>query len=202
MGSVDVDSEPGDCGATVVRAYRFALDPAPAQHRALYSHAGAARFAWNWALAKCRERYAAEHRWFSAQELHKLWNQAKLADPALAWWTENSKCAYQEAFRDLDRALSDFIKSRKGQRRGKRLGFPKFKKRGRCWDSFRFSTGAMRCAGATVTLPRLGTIRTHESTRKLSRRLDAGTARILSATVSRTAPGTGFLAAQAAPRQS
>jgi putative transposase len=45
----------------------------------------------------------------------------------------------------------------------------------------------MRCAGTTVTLPRLGTIRTHESTRKLARRLKAGTARILSATVSRTA---------------
>ena len=38
-----------------------------------------------------------------------------------------------------------------------------------------------------MTLPRLGTIRTHESTRKLARRLENGTARILSATVSRTA---------------
>jgi putative transposase len=38
-----------------------------------------------------------------------------------------------------------------------------------------------------VTLPRLGTVRTHEPARKLARRLDNGTARILSATVSRTA---------------
>ena len=35
-----------------------------------------------------------------------------------------------------------------------------------------------------VTLPRMGRVRTHESTRKLARRLEAGTARILSATVS------------------
>ena len=34
-----------------------------------------------------------------------------------------------------------------------------------------------------VTLPRLGTIKTHESTRKLARRVEAGTARILKATV-------------------
>jgi putative transposase len=34
-----------------------------------------------------------------------------------------------------------------------------------------------------VTLPRLGTIRTHENTRKLQRRLAGGSARILSATV-------------------
>ena len=94
---------------------------------------------------------------------------------------------YQESFRDLDRALKDFIRSKKGERRGKQLGFPKFKKRGKCRDSFRFSTGMLRCAANTVTLPRLGMIRTHESTRKLARRLEAGTARVLSATVSRTA---------------
>jgi len=38
-----------------------------------------------------------------------------------------------------------------------------------------------------VTLPRVGTIKTHESTRKLARRLETGTARILSATVRRDA---------------
>jgi putative transposase len=170
----------------VTQAYRFALDPSPAQERALRSHAGAARFAWNWALDRCRERYAAEARWYSGGELHRLWNARKKADPGLAWWGENSKCAYQESFRDLDRALRDFIKSRNGERKGKRLRFPRFKKRGRGKDSFRL-TGTLRCERGAVTLPRLGTVRTHEPTRKLARRLEAGTARILSATVSRTA---------------
>lgn len=170
----------------VSQAYRFALDPSPPQGRALRSHAGAARFAWNWGLAKCKERYEAEGKWYSAVDLHKLWNAGKKADPALAWWSENSKCAYQEAFRDLDRALRDFAKSRKGQRKGKRLGFPGFKKRGKARDSFRL-TGALRCDGNTVTLPRLGTLGTHESTGKLSAEIADGTVRILSATVSRTA---------------
>jgi putative transposase len=171
----------------VIQAYRFALDPSPAQERKLRSHAGAARFAWNWGLARCQERYVAEGRWYSAIDLHKLWNAQKKTDPALSWWAENSKCAYQESFRDLDRALRDFIKSGKGRRRGQRLGFPRFKKRGECRDSFRFTTGAIRCDRGTVTLPRLGTVRTHESARKLARRLESGTARVLSATVSRTA---------------
>ena len=61
----------------VVRAYRFALDPSAAQERALRSHAGAARFGWNWGLAKCQERYAAEGKWYSAAELHRLWNAAE-----------------------------------------------------------------------------------------------------------------------------
>jgi putative transposase len=158
----------------VIQAYRFALEPTPAQERALRSHAGASRFAWNWGLARVRERYTAEGKWYSGIDLHKMWNAAKKADPALAWWRQNSKCAYQEAFNDLDRALRDFVASKKSLRKGKRLGFPKTKKRGKCKDSFRFGTGAIRCAGTTVTLPRLGTIRTNESTRKRGRTRCAG----------------------------
>ena len=138
-------------------------------------------------MARCQERYETERKWHSAKELHLIWNQVKKADPSLAWWSENSKCAYQEAFRDLDRALHNFTASKKGIRKGRRLGFPKFKKRGKCKESFRLSTGAMRCAGRTVTLPKLGTIAMHESTRKLARLLEQDTGRILSATVSRTA---------------
>ena len=40
--------------ATVMQAYRFALDPSAAQARDLERHAGAARFAFNWALAQVK----------------------------------------------------------------------------------------------------------------------------------------------------
>ena len=66
---------------SVCQAYRFALEPTPAQERALRSHAGAARFAWNRGLAACKERYEAERRWYSATHLHKMWNAAKKVDP-------------------------------------------------------------------------------------------------------------------------
>ena len=176
-----------DGAMRVHQAYRFALDPTSMQERALRSHAGASRFAWNWGLAKCQERYAAEGRWYLAIDLIKLWNAEKKSDPALAWWRENSKCTYEQAFRDLDRALRDFVKSRKGERKGRRIGFPRYKKRGKCRDSFRLAGDRVRCSGKTVTLTRIGTIASHEPTRKLARRLDNRTARILSATVSRTA---------------
>jgi putative transposase len=171
----------------VCQAYRFALDPTPRQEQMLRSHAGARRFAWNLGLSWCQQRYAAERKWYSAAEMHRMWNVAKKADPGLGWWAENSKCVYQEAFRDLDRALRDYGRSKRGERKGKRLGFPRPKKRSKCKDAFRFCTGVMRCSGATVTLPRLGTLRTHESTCKLAQRLAVGTARVVSATVSRTA---------------
>lgn len=75
----------------VRQAYRYALDQTAAQERGLWSHAGASRFAWNWGLARCKERYEAEGRWYSAADLHKLWNAEKKADPGLAWWGEKSK---------------------------------------------------------------------------------------------------------------
>jgi putative transposase len=41
----------------VVQAYRFALDPSPAQVKALGSHAGAARVAFNWAVGRIRANW-------------------------------------------------------------------------------------------------------------------------------------------------
>jgi putative transposase len=38
----------------VIQAYRFALDLTPAQERAVLAHAGAARVAHNWALARVK----------------------------------------------------------------------------------------------------------------------------------------------------
>ena len=49
---------------TGLLAYRFALDPTPAPERALRSHAGAARVAFNWGLARVKavmDQRAANH---------------------------------------------------------------------------------------------------------------------------------------------
>ena len=47
---------------TVMQAYRFALDPTPAQVRNLERHAGAARFAYNWALAAVKANIGQSSR--------------------------------------------------------------------------------------------------------------------------------------------
>jgi putative transposase len=64
--------------------------------------------------------------------------------------------------------------------------FPRFKSKHRSARSVRFTTGAIGVEPDRhhVLLPRIGRIHTHESTGKLARRQAAGTARILSATVS------------------
>ncbi len=162
-----------------MQAYRFALDPSPAQERALWSHCGAARLAFNWGLAYVKavmDQRAAEASYgIAAQDLapaiswtlpalRKTWNQAK--DQVAPWWGENSKEAYNTGLDALARALGNWNESRTGKRKGPKIGFPRFKSRRKSTPTVRFTTGVIRIEPDRrhVTLPRLGTIRTHENT--------------------------------------
>jgi putative transposase len=179
--------------ATVLQAYRFALDPTPRKQGSLASHAGGAMFAYNWGLelvkARLDQRTAGEDvqvPW-TLPELRREWNRAK---PQVApWWAENSKEAYNSGLDALARALKNWADSRSGRRKGRPVGFPRRKKKRWARVACRFTTGQIKVLADRkhVQLPRIGVVRTHESTRKLARRLEQGSARILAATVSRTA---------------
>jgi putative transposase len=181
------------------QAYRFALDPTPKQVSMLESHCGAARFAFNHMLRVVKanlDQRAAERSYGIAEEdltpsqgwslakLRKTWNAHK--GVVAPWWQANSKEAYNSGLDGLARALENWSTSRRGERAGGAVGFPKLKTKHSSARSVRFTTGALRMEPDRrhVVLPRIGRIRTHESTRKLSQRLELGTARILSATVS------------------
>ncbi|MFD4459974.1 IS607 family element RNA-guided endonuclease TnpB [Nocardia sp. NPDC058480] len=201
MLSLDANPEtPSHSASTdsVVHAYVFALDPTPTQQDMLQSHCGAQRFAYNWGLAMVRAVLAQRdaersygvaepdltpHVNWSAYALRKRWNEAKPA--AAPWWSENSKEAYASGLANLATALSRWAGGRdSGMNRVRR--FPKFKSK-RSRQSCRFSTGAFGLVAADrrhVKLPRIGVVRTWESTRALERRIRAGVARIRSATVS------------------
>ena len=174
----------------VLQAYRFALDPSPRAASALASHVGARRFAYNWGLAVVKERLDArrcgepvEVPW-SLPALRREWNRAK--EEAAPWWRENSKEAYSAGLDGLARALRAFSASKHGKRKGRRMGFPRFRKRGRGRESVRFTTGAIRVDDQShVVLPRIGQVRTQEPTTALRIRIAAGTARVLSASVCR-----------------
>jgi Helix-turn-helix domain len=179
--------------AIVTQAYRFALDPTPIQRRALASHCGAARVAYNWGLSLVkssldqRQADPTPRVPWTMPELHREWNRAK--DQVAPWWTENSKEAYVSGLDGLARALKNWSDSRSGRRKGRPVSFPRFKKKGRSRDACRFATGAIKVLADRkhVQLPRIGVLKTHESTRKLARRPEQGRARILAATISRQA---------------
>jgi putative transposase len=178
---------------TVTQAYRFALDSTPRQRRALASHCGAARVAYNWGLelvtTRLDQRRAGEDvqlPW-TLPALRREWNRVKYQ--VAPWWAENSKEAYNSGLDGLARALRNYSDSKAGRRKGRPVRFPRRKRKGRCRDACRFTTGAIKVLPDRkhIQLPRIGVLKTHESTRKLARHLERGTARVLAATISRTA---------------
>jgi transposase len=122
---------------------------------------------------------------WSLPALRRVWNTVK--GEVAPWWGEVSKEAFNTGLDALARGLKNWANARNGKRAGRAVGFPRFKARRRTTPSVRFTTGAIRVEPDRqhVVLPRLGRLKLHESARKLARRLDAGTARILSATVRR-----------------
>lgn len=174
----------------ILRAYKVELDPNNKQRTALLKHAGAARFARNWGLARRIEEYRETGRSSNAIEQHRQLNALKKTE--YPWLYEVSKCAPQEALRDLDKAFANFYRRVRLKKQGKLkgpVGFPKFKSKKRGAGSFRL-TGSIRVERARIRLPRLGWIRLKEHGY-----IPIEGIRILSATVSERA-GRWFVSAQ------
>ncbi|MFC7423185.1 IS607 family element RNA-guided endonuclease TnpB [Nocardia tengchongensis] len=197
FGSISTPSE--ELTETMVQAYRFALEPTFDQEQSLRSHCGAARFAANWGVRKVLANWdqrAAEATYgvpvedltpwidLSAYSLRKAWNAEK--DSIAPWWRENSKEAYASGLAQLAHAFANYAKSKQGTRPGPRMGLPRLKKK-HSRQSFTFTTGSYGLGDGCrrVKIPRVGSVRTGESTRKLARRLANGTARVGSMTISR-----------------
>jgi putative transposase len=213
--------------------FRFALAPTPAQAAMLGRHAGASRFAYNQCLRLVTDALAAKRTdpqvkvpWsgFDLINACNAWKRSEAAGrvfvaaadgtitkqvTGLAWRHEVSAQVLEEAAVDLGRALSAWKDAKAGQPQGRRVGFPRRKRKGRCRDSFRLrnkhGTGGaclIRVGeghARSVTLPRVGAVRVHDDTRRLRRllrpvaylrpdsgeQLEAPRAKILFATVSR-----------------
>jgi putative transposase len=175
-----------------VQAYRFALDPRDEQIAGLRRNTGAARFVYNHMLRRVsavRAQRAAEASYgvagaeltpwqgWSLPDLRRTWNAIKRW--VAPWWAECSKEAFNTGLANLSAALGNWRASRTGARKGRRMGWPRTKRK-HDRRSARFTTGAIRVdfGYRHVVLPRLGRIRTRESTRKLGRRVRVGTATI------------------------
>lgn len=154
------------------KAYRYEIKPNVQERIQLAKHAGSARFAYNWGLQQRIDLYEKDKKSTNAIEQHRRLNSLKKQE--FSWMYEVSKCAPQEALRDLDRAFKHFYR---GLKQGKSVGFPKFKKKGK-HDSFRL-TGTIKITSKTIQLPRLGQLRLKEQSQVKGE--------ILSATVSRQA---------------
>jgi putative transposase len=196
-------------------SFKFALDPTDEQARQLFAHAGAARFAFNHHIARVKanlDQRAAERSYgipddeltpglswskFSCINEFNQWKNGQLPSSpvnedgtvGLSWRGEVSAGVFEVASVNAAQALANFSESRKGARKGKAAGFPKFKSKHKTTPSFRLRNRAMpgtaqqiRVTGPkTLRVPTLGELRVHGCTRKMRRMLDAGRLHLYSA---------------------
>jgi putative transposase len=140
---------------------------------------------YNWGLVRKQEAYRATGKSPSAIDLHRELNALKQTE--VSWMYAVSKCAPQEALRNLETAFAHFFRRGKLQRAGKhrgKLGYPQFKTKRHGLGSLRL-TGSIVVFPDAIQLPRLGRLQLKEHGYLPT----TGTpeAKILSATVSERA---------------
>ena len=155
-------------------AVKVALDPSPAQEKLLASHAGGARFAYNAMLARVKAAFdTGESIDQSFYALRKQWNMDKdalaVGEDGVIWWAENSKEAYSYGLESLAKGLSNWSKSRKGDRKGRKVGFPKFKTKNKTTPRFAYTAGGFGLIDGdpkAIRLPKIGRVHCMEDVAK------------------------------------
>ncbi|GAA1495160.1 RNA-guided endonuclease TnpB family protein [Paeniglutamicibacter kerguelensis] len=109
------------------------------------------------------------------------------------WMHEVNRSALVSAMRHADDAWTNWIDSLTGTRAGRKIGYPRFKKRGVARDSFtithdRKSLGIRLATTRRLRIPTFGEIRIHDHANRLHRKLHTGTVEVTSVTVSRHGP--------------
>ena len=160
-------------GATKKR-YRYEIVPNPAQQRALARAFGCARVVYNDYIAFAQAERAAGRSHPSAYDALKLLTAAKKT-PARAWLSEVSAVALQQSVIDAGAAYTNFFASATGTRKGRKVGYPKFKSKHRSADSIRltgpnftvnggwqntepFTDSRTRLSTGRLAIPRVGDI--------------------------------------------
>lgn len=171
----------------VHQAYRYELKPNNKQMKSLKQCCGAYRFVFNWGLAKTIELYKSEtgdNRFKTCFSWRKELTKSKQTE--LSWLYDVPKSIPESALKDLDEAYFNMI--RRINNGEKKFGKPQFKKKG-LDDKFRVKNDSddkrrtaymVRLQDKAIRIPKIGFIKTKESTSKLI-------GRILSATINREA---------------
>jgi putative transposase len=156
------------------RSHKIALDLTNVQATGCAKAAGCARVAYNWALNWWKDAYRewqihldgkvawvdekGKERLASLQPTEQLarLNFDMIKGQEFPWMYESTKCAPQEAIRDLGKAFSNFFAGR--------ANYPKRHKKG-VNDSFRLSPGQYAIQGKKLRIPNVGWVRMREELR-------------------------------------
>ena len=142
---------------THVLRYRYRAYPTAKQQRAISRLLGACRVAFNDALTYAKEQHAAGNPYPKAKGLqHHVLTVGKKTKQR-SWMNELCAVALQQAVSEADVAYRNFFSSVKGERKGRRMGHPKYRRRSENRQSAKFTKAAK--FSVTVTGERDATVR-------------------------------------------
>lgn len=134
--------------------YQYRFYPTDQQQQRLAQLFGCVRVVWNDALAICKQSEKKP----KSTELQKIViTQAKKTE-ARAWLSEVSNIPLQQSVVDLEIAFKNFFDSCKAKRKGRKVGYPKFKKRTNR-QSARFRIGGFSLKGEGIYLAKIGIVK-------------------------------------------
>ncbi len=134
--------------------YQYRFYPTDQQQQSLARLFGCVRVVYNDALAICKQ---SEKKPKSAELQKIVITQAKKTE-ARVWLSEVSNIPLQQSVADLEIAFKNFFDSCNGKRKGRKVGYPKFKKRTHK-QSARFRIGGFSIKGNGVYLAKIGVVK-------------------------------------------
>lgn len=136
--------------------YNYRIYPKKTQIVPLAKAMGCSRVVWNdalWLYKKAQVEGADRPKNVSSLVI----TQAKKTEER-AWLSEVSAVVLQQSFRDLQTAWGNYFSSKKGKRKGKEIGSPKFKKK-QSRQAIRFTTNAFSVHSQSVKLAKIGHVK-------------------------------------------
>lgn len=134
-------------------AHKTRLNPTEEQAEYFRKACGTVRFAFNWARGEYLAAIDADSKPETALELKKRFNSIKAKE--YPWTREVSGRCTEYGFARFGRALNNFYTSKKGERNGERVGFPKVKGRHNSKQSFYIVNIDVKHDGYWFKVPRL-----------------------------------------------
>ncbi|MEU4507294.1 RNA-guided endonuclease TnpB family protein [Streptomyces sp. NPDC024089] len=131
----------------------------------------------------------------SAMDISALWRTERdlpREDGGSPWHAEVSSYAFMTGFDRAQSGWQNWLDSHTGKRAGRRVGYPRFASKHRSRDSFSLYHNVKRPlirpdGYRRLMLPRLGSIRIHDTAKPLVRLINRGQAVVRSVTISRGA---------------
>ena len=136
-------------GEKVKKSIKIRLLPTEEQEVLMLKSSGCSRFAYNWALNKCNEKYKNNEK-YSIGNIRKEFTQLK-KEEEFKWLNEVSSKVTQESIRNLDKAFKSFF--------NKQSKYPKFKTKRKSKQSFYVRCDSLYFTDDMCNIEKIGKVR-------------------------------------------